>query len=177
MSISSASFNERLLRIEAERRRTKGRVVLHVGAEEVMVRSLDDLAGKNAAQLRKHGSLLRFPFALAIGALAFAASVALRARFLPLPAPKDVLADMPWLIGLGLGLALALVVGPLLGLRGMRNWSGLALGVVLASATLHNLAFWAPDKASLAFTPDWVHLQQVATAPDSIVFRAQIYVL
>lgn len=177
MTISTASFNERLDRIERERQRHKGRIVLHVGADEVMVKTLEDMSVKMQGAKRTKTSGLVLMIAGVFGVLAFAASVALRARFLPLPAPEHVLGDVPMAIGIGLGLIVASVLGPLLGLRGTPAWIAQAAGVIFAAATLHNLAFWVPEEASLAFTADWVQLQQTATAPDSIVFREKIFAL
>ncbi len=177
MAISTASFNERLQRIEAGQQRNKGRMVLHVGEAELKVRTLDDLRLPGRDKAAPRGSALVFAVALVLGGLAYAVSAALRARFFPMPAPEALLADLPWATGLGFGLVMAALLGPLFGLRGRSNWAGLALGVVLASACLHNLAFWAPAQAELAFTSDWVNLHQAATEPGSLMFRAQLFTL
>lgn len=175
MTISTASFNERLSRIERERARTKGRVVLHVGAEEVLVRSVEEFAGVRAPAPHGTVSALAVALCVTLGMVSYAASVALRARFLSLPEAGQVLSDRAMLIGVGCGLVLAVALGLVLRLRGTGLWAAQLSGVVLAAMTLHNLAFWAPDQARLAFTSRWVESTQAATAPASLVFRETLF--
>ena len=175
MTISTTSFNERLSRIERERARTKGRVVLHVGAEEVLVRSVEEFAGVRAPAPHGTVSALAVALCVTLGVVSYAASVALRARFLSLPEAGQVLSDRAMLIGVGCGLVLAVALGLVLRLRGTGLWAAQLSGVVLAAMMLHNLAFWAPDQARLAFTSRWVESTQAATAPASLVFRAKLF--
>lgn len=179
MAISSASFNERLERIEAESRRSKGMITLHVGEQELHVRSLGALqkpAGRGLTLLRNALFPLGFVAAFALGMLSVAVSTAVRMQVSVVPSAQDIAqaGDAPMLLGGFIALATSLGFAQVFRLNS-KIYSGAQLaGVIAGISLLHNLAFWQPELSALLFSPDWVALQEQIAEPDSLMFRGLI---
>jgi len=170
------SFDERLSRIAQMKAQGAGGILLHVGEAEFRVRALTDVAPQ-AGQISTRLAWIAASCAVPVGAVAFTLAEAVRVRVLPFSEAPQGLSDSAWALGLLLGAVMGALIGPFLGVKSRPGWGGLLVGVLLASMTLHNLAFVAPDKARLAFGAPWVHKQLAATAPASLVFRKQVFVL
>lgn len=176
MTVSATSFNERLARIEAQHGRTKGRVVLHVGSEEVLVRSLSAL-GKATKPHRTFLANALYPIgfvaAFGLGMVSVVVSTAVKLRMMPLPSAEELrtAGDSPMILGAIVAIATSLGLAQLLRLNSKVLSSAQTAGVLAAIMTLHNVAFWDPDLAAQLFTPDWVKLQEQVAVPDSLIFR------
>ncbi len=178
MAVSTTTFNERLRRIEAERARAKGRILLHVGGEEIAVRSLAEIAPEICGEKPRRLGGLKAVLAFALGTLAVALAVALKVRFMPVSVEQALsFGEGQTVVMLALGAGLSFVLTFAFGLRGGAAMTGQMLGVVLAVSALHNLAFWAPGAAEMLFTKDWVEVQRVSAVPDSLIFRGVVYTL
>ncbi|TMV92977.1 hypothetical protein FGG78_06750 [Thioclava sp. BHET1] len=170
MSLASTNFSERLARIEKTSARGKSGVVLHVGDQELRVRSLEALRRSQTKTVCAPRAIhpLAFPVAIVIGMAGAALSVALRARFMT-PELTAMIQDYSGISAFGAALVLAMVLGAMLRLSAMRLVLWQALGVMLALASLHNLAFWRPELSAQVFTPHWVAQQMAGQNPRTLV--------
>lgn len=179
MSVSTTNFSDRLARIEQTRLRHAGTIALHVGDQEVYVRSLEALKPRESAGSRiLHNILypLSFVIAFAIGAVSLPISVAIRARIVAFPGVEEAATgDAPLLLALALGMMTSFVLSQAFRLGSKELATAQAIGVWAAVCTLHNLAFWMPDLSALVFTPEWVSLQTHLATPDTIMFRGLVF--
>lgn len=179
MAISSASFNERLARIEAETRRSKGMITLHVGDQELRVRSI----GAHKMPVRRGAMLLRnalFPFgfvaAFGLGMFSVAVSTAVRMQVTVMPSAQELAqaGDAPMILGAFIALATSMGFAQIFRLNSKAFSMAQTLGVIAGIGLLHNLAFWQPDLSALMFSPDWVALQEQVAQPDSLMLRGLV---
>lgn len=179
MAISSASFNERLARIDAESRRSKGMITLHVGDQELRVRSVGKLQKPTSRGL----TLLRnalFPFgfvaAFGLGMLSVAVSTAVRMQVTVVPSAQELAqaGDAPMILGAFIALATSFGFAQIFRLNSKVFTGAQSLGVIAGIGLLHNLAFWQPELSALLFSPDWVTLQAQVAQPDSLMLHGLI---
>lgn len=182
MTISTASFNDRLARIEAQQRATKGKFVLHVGEKEVLVRSLESTRKPQSRARTLLGNAL-FPLAFvgafALGILAVVVSNIVRFQLMGVPGAAQLQSagDAPMILGVVVSMAASMGLAEMFRLNSKVFTPAQSMGVMAGVTMLHNLAFWAPDLAAKAFTADWVALQQQIAAPNSLIFRGVIFPL
>lgn len=169
MTMSSASFNERLRRIEKSQ--AGGKMVLHVGDSEWSVKSLDDITKKIAVEAPKARlSLGKMIWALLFGAVAVIGGTAMRNHLMPLEAGAQ-LDDMHFLISGAFAFALSFVLAQVFRLRSKVLIVLQVLAIVAGLSTLHNLAFWQPALSAQAFSVEWVELQRAQAVENSVMFR------
>lgn len=178
MTISTASFTERLQRIECEKTRAKGKMTLYVGERELHVRGLDELVTQHGTQASGPRAIspLRLMLALGLGCLAVPVSVALRARFFPLPGDKaQALSDPQMILAIGAALLVSVILAQIVRLRAAPLIAAQGVGVVAGVGTVHNLAFAAPALAAQAISPDWVAAQQAWTEPGTLILHGNVF--
>lgn len=170
MTISSASFNERLRRIEKSQ--AGGKMVLHVGDSEWSVKSLDDITKKKmlVEAPKARLSVGKMIWALIFGAAAVIGGTALRNHLMPLEAGAQ-LDDMHFLISGAFAFALSFVLAQVFRLRSKVLIVLQVLAIVAGLSTLHNLAFWQPALSAQAFSVEWVELQRAQAVENSVMFR------
>lgn len=178
MTISTASFSERLNRIERERARFKGQLTLHVGDQELHVQTLEQIGARADVQVPARPAFLslRVMAAVLLGLLAVPLSVAIRARVFALPGEKaQALSDPQMILGIGAALLVSVVLAQILRLRATPLIAAQGLGVVAGVGTLHNLAFAAPALAAQVISPDWVAAQQAWTEPGTLILHGTVF--
>ncbi|AQS48287.1 MULTISPECIES: hypothetical protein [Thioclava] len=168
MTISSASFNDRLARIEKTRKSAKGRIQLHIGDQEAWVTNDSAMLRRVIAKPR-HSRLAVFKVlpALMVGAIGMMIVTALKMRFLT-PELAEKVGSNPDLVLVVAAVLTAFGLGMVLRLASVKLMAVQLLGVALAFVGLHNIAFWEPDMAALAFTPDWVEQQTAQFEPRTL---------
>lgn len=176
MTVSSASFNERLARIEASKGRAKGAMVLHVGEEALRVRSLRSLRPRKSIAKRVAGLCsgpLRLVAALGLGATAFVVVTVIKTIFFSVPSAQEWSSqtDASYLLAVAAAVCMSMLVAQIFQLNSAQLGAVQVLGVIAAMLTLHNLAFWHPDLCKRLFSPEWVLLQQAVAQPDTLMYR------
>lgn len=179
MAISSASFNERLARIEAESRRSKGMITLHVGDQEVRVQAVGQLKKpekRSRTLLRNALFPIGFVAAFVLGMLSVAISTAVRMQLVAVPSAQELAqaGDAPMIIGGVIALATSFGLAQIVRLNSKLFGAAQTVGVIAGISLLHNLAFWEPELSAQLFSPEWVALQEHTTQPDSLIFRGVI---
>lgn len=170
MTISTASFNDRLARIEKSHVKSKGKITLHVGDQEMRVRADSAmLRGAIAEPKRSRLRVLAVLPALMTGMAGFALMTGLKMRFLTSEL-ADALGPSPALALFGAAVFLALMIGLVLRMFSVRLMLWQVIGAAIALVSLHNLAFWQPGLSSVAFTPDWVEQQTAAMEPRTLAY-------
>ncbi|MCE5972314.1 hypothetical protein LZA78_02255 [Sinirhodobacter sp. WL0062] len=177
MSVSTTTFAERLKRIEEGRENAKGNIILHVGDNEMRVRSLEEVRRPSRVRELLQGALysLNLVWAFLIGLFAVAFVVALQAHMFTLPqTASEMFGDGQIILSMALGTSFAYVLRWILRLRGRSLNVVQLVAVGFAVCSLHNLAFWMPELSAVLFTPKWVEMYQASAAPDTFVFRGTV---
>ncbi|MBC7143794.1 MAG: hypothetical protein H5U24_00145 [Thioclava marina] len=173
MTISSTSFNDRLTRIEKISAKNKGRVVLHVGDREMNVRADSAMLRGAIAEPRTKRRLLAFIPALGTGVAGFVLASVLREHFMT-PQIAEAIGTHADLALFGAALLVAFVIGLFFKLLSTKLVMLQALGVVIAMAGLHNLAFWQPALASSVFSEAWVQQKVAETEPRTLTYAGAV---
>jgi len=170
MSLASTNFSDRLSRIESSQKRLKGGVVLHVGDNEMRVRSVSELR-RAVAQEKTTTGFRPFAFlgATVLGTFGVVVALALRERILT-PQIAALINNHPQLAVFGAALLSAMIVGFFLRLTSVKLLAFQIAGILLTMATLHNLAFWQPQIAAQVFSRDWVAHQTATHAARTVIF-------
>ncbi|PYF12970.1 hypothetical protein C8J30_101354 [Rhodobacter viridis] len=175
----NANFNARLDRIAQNKAAATGRIRLHVGDQEVFVRSLESLKPRETIAvglLRNLAHLISFVLAFGLGMLAYALSTAARMQLTDPTAKDPILAgfESNELLGGLLALAISLGLAQVFRLSSRTLGAAQTAGVFAAIVSLHNLAFWTPELASMVFTPNWVETKHASAVPNSLIYRSLV---
>jgi len=175
----NANFNERLNRIAQNKAASTGRMRLHVGDREVLVRSLDSLKPRETpviGMIRNLSHVMSFVLAFGLGMLTYAVSTAVRMQLTD-PTAKDPISAgfaSNELLGGFLALAISLGLAQVFRLSSRTLSAAQTAGVFVAIVSLHNLAFWTPELASILFTPNWVETNHASAVPNSLIYRGLV---
>lgn len=81
-----------------------------------------------------------------------------------------------WIANGVMGLAVGLVLTQMFRLRSKEHQAAQSVGVLAGICTFHNLVHWFPQAFEVMFSAEWVLLLQMATEPNSILFRGTFFV-
>lgn len=175
----NASFNARLSRIAQNNAASTGRMRLHVGEREMLVRSVQSVH-PNPSRVRRGLKnllyLLCFPGAFAVGAIAFVVVMVVRVKLLPSSeiGIMDLEGMFNDLICAGGAFLVSVVVGSKIRLKSPDLAAAQSAGTLLMMCTLHNLAFWEPQLAASLFSKTWVEVQKQTNMPNTLAYRGPL---
>ncbi|KEO51894.1 hypothetical protein TP2_10475 [Thioclava pacifica DSM 10166] len=161
------------MRIEKISAKNKGRVVLHVGDREMNVRADSEMLRGAIAEPRAKRRFFAFIPALATGMAGFVLASALREHFMT-PQIADAIGTHADLALFGAALFAAFVMGLFFKLLSKKLFVLQAIGVVIAMAGIHNLAFWQPTIASSVFSDAWVQQKMAETEPGTLAYAGAV---